>query len=186
MFSSTWDESKSLEKENFENAVRSQEFLRKPLENPAHSKKDANSWERRFFLGGGGGSRSALPHLLWHHFRISFANFSKVTWLLANNMEALSSLLPFLQFSHYAADPWWLVMLLSAQCKKYHSDRGTIMQCLFVSLSFSYPVSYYVTCTVWALYGMCCVNSKDLMVFWKKWIFQFRKCYGFLWQMEKR
>jgi hypothetical protein len=52
----------------------------------------------------------------------SFDKSSEVTWLLVNVMKRISSLLPFLPFSYYAADPGWLVMLLST---RNTSDRGT-------------------------------------------------------------
>ncbi len=66
-----------------------------------------------------------LPHMVWHHFRISFANFLEIKWFLADIMKAISSLLHSLPFSFYAADQWWLVMLVSAN---NISDRGTERQ----------------------------------------------------------
>ncbi len=84
------------------------------FENATYSKKDLNSWECWFFFGGGGQGWHSLTLLLisFMHF---FANFPEVTWLLANVMKAISSLLHFLPFPYYTADLRWLVMLLSTK-----------------------------------------------------------------------
>ncbi len=84
------------------------------------SKKVPESEERAGSFGACGKSeREKMPWRpsLPRPFNIFLFSFLlKFTWLLANVIKAISSSLPFLSFSYYAAILPWLVLLYNTHC----------------------------------------------------------------------
>ncbi len=92
--------------DGFENAVWWGQTPR-PTENAMRRRESRRAWERRFRR-----SQAAPSCYSWgFNFFISFAKLSEVTLHLANVLKAISSLLPILSISYYAANPGWLIML---------------------------------------------------------------------------
>jgi hypothetical protein len=92
--------------DGFENAVWWGKTPR-PIENAMRRRKSRRTWEGMFRRN------QAAPSCFscGFNFFISFAKFSEVTLHLANVMKAISSFLPFISVSYYAANPGWLIML---------------------------------------------------------------------------